>query len=243
MKKQRKTKKSLNGNNSKISIIFNCIQTLLIIILLIHMWGSTETPNKTTEPVVEETTKKSENFVFLGDSITDWYPFYDFFSDDTPIINSGFAGYNTKALLNHDLYDTVYKYNPTKVFIQIGTNDIGTSDSSVEVAYNNISKIVENIKENRPAAEIYVESIYPVNQDCEKTNKEATGNRDNHDIIELNKRLKDFCENNDAEYVDIYNALSDEVGNLRSEYTTDGLHLSIDGYSKVSKVLKKYIEE
>lgn len=140
--------------------------------------------------------------------------------------------------------ETVYKYNPTKVFIQVGTNDLNCEDSNSEVAYNNIIKIISNIKKNRPNAQIYLESIYPVNQsDDEKIQKETTGKRNNEEIEELNEQLEEYCKNNEVKFVDMYKELVDKDGNLKLEYTADGLHLSTEGYTKVSNVLKKYIKE
>lgn len=248
MKKQSKKRKTNKKDNFKILIIINCIQTLLILILAIHIWsigGESSTKSNKTQKTntISTTDLKDENYVFLGDSITDWYPISNFFSDDTPIIKSGFAGYKTYDLLK-DMDNTVYKYNPTKVFIQIGTNDLNCDDSSSEVAYNNIVKIIKNIKKNRPYAEIYLESIYPVNQsDDEKIQKETTGKRNNEEIAELNGQLEEYCKNNEVKYIDMYKELVDEEGNLKLEYTADGLHLSTEGYSKVSNVLKKYIKE
>lgn len=246
MKKRRK-KKNNSSKTNKILILINCIAFVLIIVLGMYIWNIKSDikriEEEKEEAIKEESTKKGENYVFLGDSITDWYPISEFFSDKTPIINSGFAGDKTKDLLE-DMDETVYRYNPTKVFIQIGTNDLNCDDSNGDIAYDNIVKMIENIKKNRPYAEIYLESIYPVNQtDNEKINKNTTGKRTNEDIMKVNSKLKEYCEKNDVIYVDIYNALLDEEGNLKLEYTDDGLHLSTEGYSVVSKELKKYIKE
>lgn len=244
--KKRKSKKNIKTKNNKVLIMLNLIQTVLIIVLALFIWNTeTEMKNieKAKEKAVKEVkTKQGKNYVFLGDSITDWYPFNEFFDGNTPIINSGFAGYKTKDLLNN-LDETVYRYNPTKVFIQIGTNDLNSDDSNSEIAYDNILELIKEIKTNRPYAEIYLESIYPVNQDCEKTNKQSTGKRENKEIVKLNNKLKEYSKENDVTYLDMYNKLSDENGNLKPEYTYDGLHLNSDGYSKVSNEIKKCIEE
>ena len=248
MKKKRKTKRKVNkSKNNKVLIMINCVQAVLILVLALYIWNTKseikELEQAKEQAVKEEAAKKGENYVFLGDSITDWYPISKFFSDDTPIINSGFAGDKTKDLLI-DMDETVYRYNPTKVFIQIGTNDLNCDDSNGEQAYNNIVKMIKNIKKNRPYAEVYVESIYPVNQtDDERINKSTTGKRTNEDIKELNSQLEEYCKNNDVKYIDMYNELVDENGNLKLEYTVDGLHLSTEGYSVVSDVLKTYIKE
>lgn len=246
--KKKKSKKSKKNNVkiNKLLALFNFIELALIIVLAMYIFNiksDFQKLNKEKEEAVKAADQKGENYVFLGDSITDWYPISEFFSDKTPIINSGFAGDKTKDLLQ-DMDETVYKYNPTKVFIQIGTNDLNCDDSNGEVAFDNIVKMVKNIRKNRPYAKVYVESIYPVNQtDNEKINKNTTGKRTNEDIMKLNEKLKKYCEDNDVIYVDIYDALLDDEGNLRLEYTVDGLHLSTEGYSVVSEVLKQYIKE
>ena len=244
--KKRKSKKNIKTKNNKVLIMLNCIQAILIIILAVFIWNTKSEMKNIEEDkekaVKEVKTKQGKNYVLLGDSITDWYPISDFFDDDTPIINSGFAGYKTKDLLNN-LDETVYRYNPTKVFIQIGTNDLNSDDSNSEIAYDNILELIKEIKTNRPYAEIYLESIYPVNQDCEKTNKQSTGKRENKEIVKLNNKLKEYSKENGITYLDMYNKLSDENGNLKPEYTYDGLHLNSDGYSKVSNEIKKCIEE
>ena len=249
MKKQIKKQSKKKKNNTKINkvlLLSNFIELVLIIILATYMWNIKSSYKRLEvekNEAVKAADRKGDNYVFLGDSITDWYPISDFFSDDTPIINSGFAGDKTKDLLK-DMDETVYRYNPTKVFIQIGTNDLNCDDSNGEVAYNNIVKMIKNIKKNRPYTKIYLESVYPVNQtDDEKIIKTTTGKRTNEDIMKLNSKLKEYCEDNDVIYVDIYDVLLDDEGNLKLEYTVDGLHLSTEGYSVVSKVLKQYIKE
>jgi len=44
-------------------------------------------------------------------------------------------------------------------------------------------------------------------------------------------------------YIDIYSGLINKEGNLKADYTTDGLHLNDLGYFKVTKILEKYVIE
>ncbi len=185
---------------------------------------------------------KNENFVFLGDSITDWYPFDELYEDIMPIINSGRAGYQTKDILEK-LPSLVYDYNPTKVFILIGTNDLKDENLTTDNIVNNIKEIIEKIKENRPNAKIYLQSIYPINNtDNEKIDKKDVGIRKNENIKEINKKLKSYCEENQIVYIDMYTNLIDKDGNLDIKYTEDGLHLSSLGYIKVTRILLPYLE-
>ena len=135
----------------------------------------------------------------------------------------------------------VYQYNPTKVFLLIGTNDLDSNaEDIVDTTFNNIKEIVREIKENRGDATIYVESVYPVNSTIENN---VANNRTNKKIKSLNKRLFDYCDGKNCDYINLYDDLVDEDGNLKEEYTEDGLHLNTLGYVVVTRELLPYLNE
>lgn len=199
-------------------------------------------PELPKEKLIEYTISQTENYVFLGDSITDWYPIEENYKD-YPIVNSGKAGYKTKDILDK-LESMVYIYNPTKIFILIGTNDLNSQTSSKEILIENIKKIIENISENRPNAKIYLESIYPINRtDNEKIIMSTVGKRTNKEILEVNRQLKNYCIEKNIVYIDMYQELIDEDGNLKLDYTKDGLHLTNEGYAVVTKKRLQYMQK
>lgn len=185
---------------------------------------------------------KEENIVFIGDSITDFYDFEKYYKD-LPIINSGISGYRTDDVYN-TLEEKLYIYNPTKVFLMVGTNDFIDGKSN-EYIIDKIIEIIEEIQDNRPLANIYLQSIYPVNNtDDEKISKSVVGGRDNVRINQINKELKEFCKDEkNCTYIDVHGELQDDDGNLRLEYTTEGLHISDEGYEVVTEKLMPYIEK
>ena len=136
---------------------------------------------------VETKTRKvvtvSPNYLFLGDSITEMYDLEKYFPDD-PVVNSGVSGDATHDILE-DMEKRVYQYNPSKVFLLIGTNDLQDGKTPDEI-FENIKRIVEGIQENRPEAKIYLESIYPVNRNFENSGAQ---DRHNEDIKEINKKI------------------------------------------------------
>lgn len=181
-----------------------------------------------------------DNFVFLGDSITDWYPLDEFY-DDIPVVNSGIAGNKTTDILK-DIEKRVGIYNPTKVFLLIGTNDVG--ERSPKEIVNNIGKIVNKIKKIRPKTKIYIESLLPVNNtDDSKVNKETVRERTNKEIEEINKLLKEYCNKNKITYINTYDEFIGKEKQLELKYTTDGLHLSNLGYLHLTKILLPYLNE
>ena len=128
----------------------------------------------------------------------------------------------------------VYRYNPSKVFLLIGTNDIYKEKSQDEII-TNISKIIDNIKENRKYTEIYIESIYPINSNKEKK-------RTNKEINEINEKIKDLCKEKEVTYLNIGKLLMDDNKELKSDYSKDGLHLNDDAYQVITNELIKYLD-
>ena len=183
----------------------------------------------------------SDNFVFLGDSITEGYHLEEFY-EDMHVVNSGKSGYQTTDILKN-LDEMVYQYNPSKVLLLIGINDL-YEGRSVNDIIDNMEEIIVKIKEKRPYAELYVLSIYPVNQsDDEKINHKQVKNRDNKDIDAINDAVKDICTSQKITYIDVASKLKDENGELKLKYTSDGLHLNNLGYLRITTILLPYLKE
>ena len=216
-----------------ITIVFMFIIIMVMLILLLFKDNS-----GFTNPY-EVKFSPNDNFLFLGDSITDFYSLEEYY-DNLPVVNSGISGNKTTDILN-DMKTRVYQYNPTKVFLLIGTNDLDSTDEDiVEVTFDNIKKIVNEIRENRSDATIYVESVYPVNSTIENN---SVSNRTNKKIRNLNKKLSSYCDGENCNYINLYDDLIDDEGNLKEEYTEDGLHLNSLGYVVITRELLPYLNE
>ena len=213
---------------------------ILLIVSVISVALLKEESTALTNGEIEDKTEKInqfENIVLVGDSIFDWFPTDEIFGD-LPIINSGEAGDKTTDILNN-MEERIYKYNPTKVFLNVGTNDLEYEDSEEtnQEVYQNIIKIVKGIKANRSNSEIYVISIYPVNNHMSGAHE-----RHNSEIKEVNQKLKTYCSTTDGVvYIDAFKELIDEEEMLKEEYTEDGLHPNTLGYAKLTEILMKYI--
>lgn len=179
-----------------------------------------------------------ESIVFLGDSITSRYDLNKYFSNYN-VYNSGIAGNMTKDILDN-IENRVFVYNPTKVFILIGTNDLVYSGLDNNGIKNNIEEMVNKIYKKNNNIKIYVQSIYPVNSSL---NKEIVETRTNDNIRKLNNKIEKICDNNKCTYINIYDDLTDKKGNMKRIYTVDGLHLNKIGYKVVTNKLIKYLDE
>ncbi|MBE6157878.1 MAG: hypothetical protein E7160_03700 [Firmicutes bacterium] len=224
----------INKSNMGTVWILGVIILLLISFITFHFITFNHHKVKVVTKIKEKVVV-DKNYLFLGDSITDYYDL-DKYYEDLPVVNSGISGNVTNDILDN-MKGRVYKYNPSKVFLLIGTNDLQKGKDKEEIV-SNIRKIIENIKENRSYAEVYLESIYPVDEEGI-----SSGKRKNKDIREINKELKEYCSDNNIKFIDMYKELvSDEEDNLNRDYTEDGLHLNDAGYEIVTGVIKKYLD-
>ncbi len=219
------------------SFVYVLIFTVFLALLFKKLYVCEYLPKskkKTNSPEVVDL--KKENYVFLGDSITDYYDL-DKYYQDVPVVNSGISGNKCNDILDN-LQDRVFKYNPTKVFLLIGTNDIAYTDIENEELVDRIIEICDKIHEKREETEIYVQSIYPVNR---KADSNMVAGRNNERIKEINKLIKEKVEEKKYKYLDMYSILKDKEDNLDLAYTYDGLHISDKGYKVITKEINKII--
>lgn len=229
--------------NFNIDIIYFILILILSILSLVCLLLLGQKPKEIIKNVTETVTEEvlEENIVFFGDSITYRYNIKESFSDHY-IVNKGINGHSTNDLLNR-LDTDVIEYNPSKVFLLIGVNDLsGFIDK--ETVVDNIKKIIEKITEKRSKTKIYVESIYPINRRILTEKEYPIDEVLTNDLIkETNELIKELCKDKDLTYIDVYDELIDDEGNLKEEYTVEGQHLTDEGYKKVTEVLKKYVDE
>ena len=209
----------------------------------------TEEEKAYLEWVLEEHKRKLRNFeslnsivnkneiVFVGDSITEGFPIRDIISDKGIIYNRGISGFKAYQL-EENMDTVVLNIKPKKIVFLIGTNDIADGRSVDEIVLS-IKNILEQTKESLPISEVFICGILPVNE--AKKFSEGVYIRTNQIIKEINKKVKNHVQNNNyLTYLDTFEWMLED-GNLKEEYTYDGLHLSIVGYVRLSKLLKKYL--
>lgn len=172
------------------------------------------------------------NYLFIGDYHTYGLEFDDFYKTYVNISNED---YTTLDILD-DPRDYIYVYNPSDVFIELGSNDLVDEDNISEIV-NNLKKIVRGIQNNRSLANIYVESLYPVNDTIEGFDSKLSV----EDIKKTNNEIESMCKSLNVTYIDMYKELS-ENDLLKEDYTDDGIKLNSNGYKKVFKVINRYIE-
>ena len=166
----------------------------------------------------------SENdIIFLGNSITDGGEWCELFENPN-CKNRGISGDITPGVLNRLV--TITKGKPAMVFLMIGTNDMDHGYSNDTIALN-VREIVQRIKRETPRTKIVVQSILPTN-DCYGL---FTGHTKRYaDVAVINAMLENMAEEEDVEYLDLYNHFATPEGKMNPKYSNDGLHLNADGY-------------
>ena len=158
-------------------------------------------------------TVQSGDVVFLGDSITQGGAWHELFPN-RPVRNRGIGGDTTKGVLNR--LHQVTNGKPSQVFLLIGTNDVNFGETD-ETIVENIDTIIEQIADESPKTQVFVQSILPRGAPYQER------------IETLNFKIRTAIDDR-AEWIDLYSLLLDKDGSIADRYSNDELHLLGAGY-------------
>lgn len=205
-----------------------------------------QSPKEKT-PLVEESEVVSNSYfddaVFIGDSITTGIEGYGVLNNATIIAHTGvnvdtikttpFYESNSGLLTAVEALKT--KENVGKIYIMLGSNGIAWFPK--ETLIKHYEEFVLSIKEAKPDAIIYIQSILPVTQAM----NDLANNITNEKIDEYNLALMDLAKKLDVYYVDVNSALKDENNALPTEASPgDGMHFGATYYLKWIDYLKSH---
>lgn len=170
--------------------------------------------------------------IFLGNSLMDYFPVNWF--EPVHIINRGICGDFTAGVLKR--LDGIIALLPSKIFIEIGINDIIEKVPPDEIQ-ENYKLIIKRLKEKLPHTKIFVISNLPVSK---KGNLFSSTEEKNEIVIEQNIFLEELCLKNNLTFVNLH-PLFYKNGMLNPAYTWDGIHITSEGYQVWFEVVKKLI--
>ena len=227
------------------------IGVLVIVIITVSvLWGVTAKKKKEAEEpsyyetkcasfAVQNTNLSQGQIVFIGDSITDFYPLDKYYSDlPLATYNRGIAGDVTSGVYRR-LKTSLFDIAPSKIVLLIGINDINIGQTTEGIVAN-YSSILQEIKENLPSAQVFCLSVLPMNKIASALKIDVAAGTER--VKALNDQILTLAGKNDYTYVDLFSHFADEDDRLLAEYTSDGLHLSPAGYTVWTNVLKPYLE-
>lgn len=190
--------------------------------------------------------QKNVDFVFIGDSITEYWDLNAYFENSGFIVNRGIGGDISEIVLKRFEAD-VLQLKPGNVICLIGCNDLMTMhyDPWWKVAGRDekeiISGLIKNIEEiikKCSGVKLYICSVLPSHL-CAPYNAEKF----NEAILETNEKIKDLCSKSDAEFIDYHGVLCKEDGKtVMDNLTYDGVHPNPNGYKIMAELLKENVE-
>lgn len=176
--------------------------------------------------------------VFMGDSITEgWSTTYPEFFDGKPYINRGIGGQVTAQMLVR-FRDDVLALNPQAVFIMAGTNDIALNQGPIplETVAGHLQSMAELAWAN--GVEPVICSVLPASHYPWRPGPDPAT-----DIPLLNEMLKSYAGRMGFRYLDYFSAMTDGENGLQDQLTYDEVHLTREGYEKMSTLAENLIYE
>ena len=165
---------------------------------------------------------------------TDFFNYYELFYDfckssGQSVYNRGISGDTSDRLLER-LYDNVLSIEPKNIVLLIGTNDISRG-VPLSVSVQNLEKIIIDSKKACPDVNFIVEAVYPINESMRfKGDK-----RSNKKIREMNTEFIKICQKHNCTWLDLCDKLSNEQGELKEDFTFDGLHINAKAYEIIAE--------
>jgi lysophospholipase L1-like esterase len=157
-----------------------------------------------------------DRIVFLGDSITEWTAWEDWFPD-LRTANRGIGGQAIRDVISR-LDSAIIA--PRAISLLIGTNDLhglGVSGET-QAIIDQMDELVRQIRIRAPACPLFINSIMPRSSHFKQR------------IIDVNQGYRQIALNFDATYIDLWPVMADQTGVILPKLTVDGLHLSFQGY-------------
>jgi len=180
--------------------------------------------NKVLQPPAPD----ENRVVFLGSSIFEfWKMRVPQYFNNKLYIDRGISGQISPQLLIRFQQDVI-DLKPKAVIILAGSNDIGGSTGHVtyESIMNNVRSMVELAKLHH--IKVILCEYLPINNYPNK-------------IIELNKIIKSYAEENNLTLLDYFTPLADSRNMQKPDQTIDGTHPNVAGYAIMAKVTDEAI--
>ena len=181
--------------------------------------------------------------VMVGSSLMEWFPINELMmSNGIPgiVYNRGLGGYTTTDLLQC-MDACIFELEPSRIFINIGTNDIGLPGDDLGDLVKNYREILGQIMERLPRCEINIMAFYPVADMELPPMPEGRKPRTLEAVQEANRRVQAMAEELGLRFIDVNAAVSDEKGYMRQEFAADPIHMWPSAYQEILMALKPYL--
>lgn len=153
------------------------------------------------------------------------------------VYNRGVAG---MTIAEYDeVLDIVLELEPSKILINIGSNDLNLPGDTVNNLICLYHKLLLRLKTELPECDITVLAYYPCLKGSDKI-PQLPGRipRTLEVVNEANARVESLAEELGLRFVNLNSAVAGEDGYLNPEYALDEIHFSQAGYEKVLDLME-----
>ncbi len=193
----------------------------------------------TKQSVLEQLPIGPNDTVFLGDSILALGEWHELLSDHRAK-NRAISGAGTRAVLS--MLDRIIVGKPRHVVLMCGINNFHKRIPYKQTA-KEYAQIVARISSQSPRTDIWMLPVLPVNEALYQQwflpGHPGIGMPDRHAIEALNALIEGLAVNRPrVHFVDLH-VLLNNTGELRKDYTSDGLHLNGRGLREIARRLQQ----
>jgi lysophospholipase L1-like esterase len=172
-------------------------------------------------------------FLFIGSSTVRLWKMLPQDFPNAKVINRGFGG-SQIVDSTHFADRVIFPYEPSKVFLRAGGNDLWAGKSAEEV-FSDFKDFVTKAHEKLPKTEIVFISLSPSIARWKQSDKEKAVNSMVQKFVKENPGLK---------YVDTYPMPLGSDGQPRPElFVADKLHLNAEGYRLLAETVRPFVEK
>ena len=168
--------------------------------------------------------------LFIGDSLTEGFGSYPPLNEIATVY--GIRGANPRTFLDNAavvnkatkeeipaIWDRILEQNPGKIYLLLGTNALLAQTDEAFLHYYGL--LMDQLRATFPGVPIYVQAITPTT--AEKSAK--TPELSNDHLRQINNIIAQMAVSRGFYFVNEWEALADEAGNLRDDLSTEGIHM------------------
>ena len=208
----------------------------LVLLFLVQFSFAQELPfqeevNKRAKEIDDAGWKKG-SVVFTGSSsVRMWKNLQEQFPN-VAIINSAFGGSTADQLLMH-LDKTVLRFEPSKVFIYEGDNDIN-ADQEISAIMDNLDELVTQIHTKYPHTTVNLIAAKP---SPSRWDKKVS-------YVALNDLIRQYATTHEnVHIVNVWDIMLDDTGKPRADiFIEDDLHMNEKGYELWKEIFTPFLK-
>lgn len=194
--------------------------------------SSTASIPASSVPSANTNTEFFNDALFIGDSRTVGLSEYGKIKGATFFANTGMSVYkilktdvSVASVGKMRLDELLAKKSYGKIYIMLGINELGYNFNATMGKYEDM---VNTIHRLNPNAKIYILANLHVTKNRSDSDKIFT----NSNIDRFNEGIAQLADNTSIFYLDMNELYDDGAGNLRADYSGDGIHLRAKYYAE-----------